>query len=251
METEAELLPLLETLYTSKNPTRRWLHCARRDWIITRIRECARMKAGRALEVGFGAGVYLPTLAENYTEVVASDLDEAHSRHARLIALKYPHLQLVTDDITCPKLPPRSFSLILCSEVIEHIADSTAALNGMHRLLEPGGILILSTPQRHSLLEMACKIAFMPGVISLVRRIYAEPVFETGHINLLNEYEAVRWIEAAGFTITTRYKSGMYIPVLAEFGGEAGMRCERRLENWVRGRALDWMLWTQYYVARA
>ncbi|MGH7984703.1 MAG: class I SAM-dependent methyltransferase [Candidatus Binataceae bacterium] len=251
METEAELLPLLETLYASKNPTRRWLHCTRRDWIIARIRECARIMPGRALEVGFGAGVYLPALAENYTEVVASDLEQAHLSHAHALALKYPHLQLVTDDITRPRLPPRSFSLILCSEVVEHIADSIAALNGMHRLLAPGGILILSTPQRRSLLEMACKVAFMPGLISLVRRIYAEPVFETGHINLLSAREAARRIEAAGFTITTRYKSGMYIPVLAEFGGGAGLRCERRLEHWLRGSALDWMLWTQYYIARA
>src|SRR6202035_1475925 len=72
---EAELLALLETLYNSHNPTRRWLHCTRRDWIIAQIRQCAHKQGRRALEVGFGAGVYLAALAEAYGEVVASDLD--------------------------------------------------------------------------------------------------------------------------------------------------------------------------------
>jgi SAM-dependent methyltransferase len=251
METEAQLLPLLETLYASKNPTRRWLHCTRRDWLIERILECARLGRQRALEVGFGAGVYLPALAEHYAEVVASDLGEAHLGHARALELKYPHLKLVTDDITRSALPTHGFDLILCSEVIEHIAESQSALNEMHRLLRAGGLLILSTPQRHSVLEMACRLAFMPGVINLVRRIYAEPIFETGHINLLSEREAKRQLELAGFTIVSQYKSGMYIPLIAEFTGDAGMRLERRLERLLRGSRFDWMLWTQYYVAQA
>jgi len=33
MATDRELVELQETLYTSSNPTRRWLHCIRRDWI--------------------------------------------------------------------------------------------------------------------------------------------------------------------------------------------------------------------------
>ena len=65
METEAELLPLLETLYDSRNPTRRWLHRTRRDWIIGKLRQYAR--GDRALEIGFGAGVYLSALAELFS----------------------------------------------------------------------------------------------------------------------------------------------------------------------------------------
>src|SRR5690349_571487 len=83
MRAESELLPLLETLHNSKHPTRRWLHCTRRDWICGKLRACARQRPGIALEVGLGAGVYLPVLAELYGEVVATDLDDAHLNHAR------------------------------------------------------------------------------------------------------------------------------------------------------------------------
>jgi SAM-dependent methyltransferase len=251
METKSELLPLLETLYESGNPTRRWLHCSRRDWIVGRLRACARERPGRAIEIGFGAGIYLPALAESFAEVVASDLDQAHLDHARSIAAKYPNLELRRDDILHSKLPAHSFSMALCSEVIEHIPDTARVLAGIHRLLEPGGILLLSTPQRWSLMEMAAKIAFLPGIVGIVRRIYGEAVFDMEHINLMTARATERQLSGAGFRIRERHKSGMYIPLIAEFGGERGRIFEEWLERRVRGHALDSMLWTQYYVAEA
>lgn len=250
ISSEAELLALLETLYNSRNPTRRWLHCTRRDWIIAKIRDCARERPGRALETGFGAGVYLPALAESYREVIATDLDQAHIDHARPLLNRYPNLRLVTDDITRSRLPDKSFDLILCSEVLEHIPDTARVIDGLRRLLAPEGILILSTPQRHSLMELACKVAFLPGVIDLVRRIYGEAVFETGHINLQTERELTAALAARGFRIRERFKSGMYIPVLAEFGGAPGLRLARWIERHLRSGRLGFMLWTQYYVAQ-
>src|SRR5580704_3726917 len=110
---ELQLLALLETLYNSRNPTRRWLHCTRRDWITAKVAEYASGRPRRALEVGFGAGAYLPALCESFREVVASDLDQAHLDHARAISAKYPNLRLATDDITASELPEHSFDLVL------------------------------------------------------------------------------------------------------------------------------------------
>lgn len=249
METETELVRLLETLYASKNPTRRWLHRTRREWIVAKLRERARAGARRALEVGFGAGVYLDTLAESFTEATATDVDEGNLRHAAAIAARHPNLTLLRDDILETALPERAFDVILCSEVIEHFPDSAGALAAMRRLIAPEGRLILSTPQRYSLLELACRVALAPGVINLVRRIYGEAVFETGHVNLLTARAATEQIASAGFRVRERFSSGMYLPVAAEFGGERGLRLERWLENRARGGRMDWMLWTQYYVA--
>lgn len=248
--TEQELLQLLDTLYNSRNPTRRWLHCSRRDWITAKIRECAKAQPRRALEVGFGAGAYLPALCEAYREVVASDLDQAHLDHARTFAAEHSNLRLVTDDITDSRLAERSFDLILCTEVVEHIGGTSSVLAGIARLLAPGGTLILSTPQRHSLMELTCKVAFLPGVINLVRRIYAEAVFETGHINLMTAGTLMRALADEGFVVRERYQSGMYLPLIAELGGNAALRLEQWFEAKLSGGPFSWMLWTQYYVAR-
>src|SRR5262249_12378324 len=154
--------------------------------------------------------------------------------HARPVLEKYANLRLATDDITASRLPEASFDFILCSEVMEHIPDGRQAISGLRRLVAPGGFLLISTPQRYSLMELACKVAFMPGVIDLVRKIYGEAVFETGHISLMTERVLMAALSESGFRIRERFKSGLYIPLIAEFGGEPGLRLARWLEDHLR-----------------
>ena len=252
MSSHADIIDLQRTLYTSRNPTRRWLHTSRRDIIIDAVRGCAlRGVRGRALEVGFGSGVYLSTLAEHFEQVVGSDVESTYFDHSKSLALNYPNVSLVSDDITCTKLPRSSFDVVLCTEVVEHIPDSAIALANMHDLLKPGGTLVLSTPQPYCPLEIVANIAFLPGIINMVRLIYQEPILETGHINLLSSRKVIGQLERAGFTIRESFKSGMYVPLIAEFTGQRGLQLEKWLEGKLKRGPLDWLMWTQYYVADA
>ena len=54
-------------------------------------------------------------------------------------------IDLVCDISAIPE-PDASFDAILCSEVLEHVADPTRALDEFARLLKPGGKLILTAP---------------------------------------------------------------------------------------------------------
>jgi len=251
MSTELELVELQRTLYTSSNPTRRWLHCTRRDWIIDALYRTADNRHQRAIEVGPGSGVYVPILAKLYDEVVALDIEQAYLNHVRHLTSIHQNLELKVDDITASKLPDAIFDLVLCTEVVEHIQNSPSALKEMHRLLRPGGTLILSTPQCYSPLELTAKVAFLPGIIDLVRLIYQEPILETGHINLMTSQQVRQQLERAGFTILESYKSGMYLPLVAEFLGTTGLKFEQWLESKLRDSVFDGLLWTQYYVAVA
>lgn len=250
LSSRSQLVELQQTLYNSRKPIRQWLHCVRRDWIVAAIRRFATDRSGAlALEVGPGSGVYLPTLSQCFEKVVASDIEVAYLDNINCLSKQYSNLELVLDDITKSDLAEASFDLILCSEVIEHISDSQAALAGMYRLLKPGGILILSTPQKWSPLEVLAKIAFLPGVIDIVKSIYGEPILKTGHINLLTADQVVNQLHRAGFNVCERFKSGVYLPLVAEFAGRNGLKLVQYLEKKIQDTALDWLLWTQYYIA--
>lgn len=248
----SELVELQETLYSSKNPTRSWLHVSRRDWITAALESCAAgRKVQNAIEVGPGSGVYLPLLTELGDKVVAADIEQAYLENAAELAKTLPNLECRTVDITRSDLPPGEFDLVLCTEVIEHIADSPAALAGLRRLMAEGGRMVLSTPQRYSPLELFAKIAFLPGIIDIVRLIYREPIIPTGHINLLTEQALKRQLADAGLVILDEYKCGLYLPVIAEALGQTGLRLEQWLERKIRGTRLDFLLWTQCYVLAA
>src|SRR5262245_55984772 len=152
------LFALQQTLYTSRNPTRRTLHCSRRDWIIDAIGRYGT-GARRALEVGPGSGVYLPTLTRTARHVVASDIEGAYLDRLVPMRDEYDTLIFARDDVTRSSFANGSFDLVVCSEVIEHIRDSIAALREMRRILVDDGTLILSTPQRYSTLEIASAVA--------------------------------------------------------------------------------------------
>ena len=245
----AELLELQETLYSSRNPTRRWLHRARLASIEGTLRAVAEAgETRRALEVGPGSGVYLPLLCEHYDEVVASDVEEQFLAQARRLAEAHANLAAVDDDVTDSRLEAGSFDLVLCSEVIEHLPDSRPALAGIRRLLAPGGRLVLSTPQRHSPLELAGRVAFLPGFIHVARAAYREPVLPTGHVNLLTPREARAQLEQAGFRVLESWATGVYLPLVAELGGRLALRLEQWLERRLAGTRLSPLLWTQYYV---
>jgi SAM-dependent methyltransferase len=249
--TDEALFELQETLYTSKNPTRRWLHVSRRDWIAAALRRAAPDgRVARALEIGPGSGVYLPVLAEIADEVIAADIEDAYLDRLHPFTNLHPNITLVRDDITRSRFDDATFDLILCTEVIEHIRDSPAALREMRRTLQPGhGRLVLSTPQRYSPLELVARIAFLPGIIDLVRLIYREPVIETGHINLLTARALHAQLEAAGFDVVETHTAGVYLPVVAELFGNAALRVEQALEGRLRGSPLEGLLWTQFVVA--
>ncbi|MGY8635583.1 class I SAM-dependent methyltransferase [Bradyrhizobium sp. 14AA] len=248
MATSADLVSEQWTLYCSSNPTRRWLHGARRAWITDAVRRFAQRK-GRAVEIGPGSGIYIPMLKEVFFEVYVVDcervyLEPIEARYAEDAAV---HIEL--DDITASRLPEAHFDLVLCSEVVEHIPDSRAAFLHIARILKPGGILVLSTPQRYSFLELTARVALSKWLIWLARLVYRETVLEMGHINLMTDTTVQAQLAAAGLEVIARHKGGLYLPGIAEFLGVFGQRIAARLECLIRNTRLDGVLWTQYYIA--
>jgi 2-polyprenyl-6-hydroxyphenyl methylase/3-demethylubiquinone-9 3-methyltransferase len=101
----------------------------------------------RALDVGCGAGLLCEPLARLSAEVTGVDAApanvEAAALHARGSGLEisYRHGELGT-------LGLGPFDLVTCLEVLEHVADKAAFVTELARHLAPGGLLVLSTPNR-------------------------------------------------------------------------------------------------------
>jgi 2-polyprenyl-6-hydroxyphenyl methylase/3-demethylubiquinone-9 3-methyltransferase len=103
----------------------------------------------RALDVGCGAGLLCEPLARLGADVTGVDAApanvEAAALHARGSGLEisYRHGELGT-------LGLGTFDLVTCLEVLEHVADKSSFIAELGRHLAPGGLLVLSTPNRTS-----------------------------------------------------------------------------------------------------
>jgi 2-polyprenyl-3-methyl-5-hydroxy-6-metoxy-1,4-benzoquinol methylase len=245
----SDLIELQQTLYESRNPTRRWMHTERHEIVVGKLRDAAAARGGGvALEVGPGAGPYVPTLLELFDHVVVSDIEPDYLDHIRGFDTA-ADLEIVVDDIAESDLESGRFDVVLCSEVLEHTPDPRAVIRGIAEVLRPGGVLILSTPQAYSTVELIGRIAFRPGVLQLARLIYREPVLPTGHISLLTRPEVRALLTDSGFEIAAGSVSTFYLPGVAEFGGERGMRLLRWLASRLRRSRASGLLWTQHWTA--
>lgn len=239
--------------YDSSNPTRRWLHNMRMEWVTSAIgRAAATLCPGRelAIEVGPGAGMNLPTLADAFSNVVAIDVEPAFVERSMLVAQDHPNIKAMVADATRPVPGLAPADLVLCTEVLEHVEEPGRLIGGLYGLLRPGGVLILTTPQRYSFLEMTAKLMLKPGLIQIVRRLYGEVVVELQHISLRTSREVRDMAVAAGFDIVEHEKLGCYLPVVAEFGGERAQQLEARLQPRVSKGPASGLLWTQCWILR-
>lgn len=101
----------------------------------------------RALDVGCGAGLLAEPLARLGAQVTGVDAAfetiAAARAHAAAEGLAIDYRQ---GDIA--QLGLSGFDLITAMEVIEHVADKPAFMAALAAALAPGGLLVLSTPNR-------------------------------------------------------------------------------------------------------
>ena len=99
-----------------------------------------------ALDVGCGAGLLAEPLARLGAKVTAIDaapeLIEAAKVHAAGAGLPIDYRAVAVEALE------DKFDLVTAMEVIEHVADPQAFVKDLAARLAPGGLLILSTPNR-------------------------------------------------------------------------------------------------------
>jgi SAM-dependent methyltransferase len=105
----------------------------------------------RVLDAACGEGYGSALLARRARSVLGVDLSLQAVEHARKRYGGATNLRFETGDCTqLDGLPAASFDLIVSFETLEHLQAQERMLDGFARLLAPGGLLLISTPDRHN-----------------------------------------------------------------------------------------------------
>jgi 2-polyprenyl-3-methyl-5-hydroxy-6-metoxy-1,4-benzoquinol methylase/spore coat polysaccharide biosynthesis protein SpsF (cytidylyltransferase family) len=99
----------------------------------------------KVLDIACGDGYGARRLSTIVAEVHGGDIDADNVEHARSMT-KEPNVFFHMEDVTSTSFASNSFDAVLSLETIEHV-DDDSCLRELHRILRPGGTLILSTPQ--------------------------------------------------------------------------------------------------------
>ena len=100
------------------------------------------------LDLGAGTGRFSGRLHELGFEVIG--LEPAESLR-KIAQNNYPQIQFIAGSATSLPFPDNSFDAIVCVDVLEHIPNTSLAIQEMYRVLKPGGQAIIIDKNINSL----------------------------------------------------------------------------------------------------
>ncbi len=124
----------------------------------------------RVLDAACGEGYGSALLADAAEEVLGLDISPQAIAHARARYGTRANLRFDVADCTAlDHLPSASFDLIASFETLEHVEAQERMLDGFARLLRPGGLLLVSTPDKRNYSDI-------PGTVNEyhVRELYRD-----------------------------------------------------------------------------
>jgi 2-polyprenyl-3-methyl-5-hydroxy-6-metoxy-1,4-benzoquinol methylase len=139
------------------------------------------------LDIGAGSGINRPdwmhaSIASVAGEVVGIELDEALAARARALGF-----DVITADAQTMDLG-RTFQVVWAGELIEHLSCAGGFLDAARRHLEPGGRLVLTTPNAFT-------------ISNFVYRIGGQPRINKGHTCWFDEVTLSQLLQRHGFEI--------------------------------------------------
>lgn len=117
---------------------------------VAAYRYAGTLVAGRrVLDAGCGEGFGTSTLAATAASVTGIDYSaQAVAECRRLWSAGRPNLRFERVDLTRPAGFDERFEVVLNFQVLEHIREPGPFLQALRDRLEPGGLLVLTTPNR-------------------------------------------------------------------------------------------------------
>ena len=139
-------------------------------------------KLGSVIDIGCGPGVKLMEML-NPAGIDAVGIDQKEA--IQICTSRYPEGEFYVDNFDSPSLSlDRTFDLIICADVIEHVANPDLLLSYVRDHAHLGSHIILSTPERDRLRGKGC--AFSP---------------KREHIREWNSQEFVNYLESRSLVI--------------------------------------------------
>lgn len=130
----------IDDYYTRSNPIIRYIERRR----LETIRELAQpVRSERLLEIGCGGGHVLRMFPE--CRLVGVDVSGEMLAKAKKNLAGFD-VELHKGELASLGLEERSFDVIVCTEVLEHVVDPDAILDSIARLAKPGGRVVITFP---------------------------------------------------------------------------------------------------------
>lgn len=125
----------------AKNILQKFWHTKKLKTVISLINS-SNIKPKKILDVGCASGWFLSKIAEKYPNAQCTGVD-AYKKAIEYGQKFYKNLRLISADAHKLPFKNKSFDLVICTEVLEHVENPQKVLAEIKRVLAPNGIAII------------------------------------------------------------------------------------------------------------
>jgi SAM-dependent methyltransferase len=161
--------------------------------IADHLQRAGRTRARTLLDLGCGDGQHLHYLSPFAEATYGSDYNLQRLIRARS---RHPGVSLFLADVLDYPAADDFFDIIFFNHVIEHIAQDELALRSVRRLLAPGGLLVLGTPNEGA------------GWWRLAYRLEPQLRRTTDHVQFYTAGTLTSTLGRAGFAVVSVHHMG-------------------------------------------
>lgn len=156
-----------------------------------------------ALNLGTGEGDYDAMIARHCQQVTGCDVNEADLEHARNLNRNVMNLHYEVNDALALSYASDRFDLLISCEVIEHVGQPDRMMREIGRVLQPGGIAIMTFPSREFpfTYDPVNRIGHWLRGFQPAERVIAQGAYAFGHEYLIGSKAFRKWADEAGLEI--------------------------------------------------
>jgi SAM-dependent methyltransferase len=199
------------------------------------LAECLLGGQGRVLDIGCSTGVFLDLARKRGWETVGVEISPHFVAYARSTF----GLEVYQGRLRDQNFKLESFDLITMWDFLEHVRDPLWYLKEAYRLLREGGLVLVLTPNEHSLLK---KTTFLSHRATLGRWGYAVGVvYDLHHLYYFSDRTLKELLARAGLKVLHIRKEETYLERIIG----------RDSDHWIKkNQPVVWGLRAIFFLAR-
>ncbi len=188
------------------------------------------------LDIGCGSGHLLYQFRHHFKKLIGLEYSQHRLAHAEINLEEFCFLPIQGTAEDLSALASNSVDHVVSADTIEHIPDVYKAAEEMYRVLKPGGVLVINTPNIAFLKKRVLLMAGrFPSTSQTNEGLGSNILFDGGHLHYFTFRSLRLLLEKFGFKMVKKVGYGRF--------GAMHNVCPSLLSGgvqWIATKAQDW-----------
>lgn len=176
-------------LSMEKSILQRIWHLARLKYTLKFMDSLTKKRGLRILDIGCASGWFISEIQKKYPQYSYTGID-VYKDAIGYGKKRYKNVSFLVSDAHHLPFPAKSYDVVLCMNVLEHVVDPQQIVEEIKRVIKPTGIVIIGMDTENALFNIVWHIW-----------CFIHKVWDDAHLHKFSPQQLIGLFEKKGFTV--------------------------------------------------